>query len=101
MAVEKINIIGDLSIEVVRASVAMYALKDGSKYAKVQKSVPKDWVGEEVIIMRKSELDKIIKNINGLLYVIGMILSNEEYKKQLVESMRKVKLRKDGIEFKT
>lgn len=94
----KIKVTNNLEIEVEETRVLPYNRGD-RQYAHIHKFVPREWVGKDAVIMQREDLDKLIKYVNNLLDTLSLILADENYKKQLVETIRKVKLDKKDFGF--
>lgn len=90
---EKINVAPDLQVSVEKSKVTIITRR-GVKYAKVQKHVPIEWAGEDVVIIRKREFDEILKLVNGLVRIVTYLLSDEVKKREIIEEAKKIKLSK-------
>lgn len=95
---EKINVAPDLQVSVEKSKVTTITRR-GVKYAKVQKHVPIEWAGEDVIIIRKREFDEILKLVNGLVRIVTYLLSDEVKKREIIEEAKKIKLSKKDFGF--
>ena len=94
----KIKVTNNLEIEVEETRVLPYN-RGGRQYAHIHKFVPREWVGKDVVIIRREDLDRLVKYVNNLLDTLSLILADENYKKQLVETIKKVKLSKKDFGF--
>ena len=74
--IDETSVIQLLRINIERTRVTTFEVK-GKKYAKVQKVVPIEWVGSDVVIMRKDDFDALIKFIGAVIEVMNESIINE------------------------
>lgn len=71
---EEIKIMPKLTLKIERARARAYR-RGAKQYARVQKFVPDDWLGKEVVIMTSEDFDRLLKFIDRLLYLLDTALS--------------------------
>ena len=95
---EKITILRDFQPVIERARAMPYN-KGNHQYARVYKFVPREWLNEEVIIMRAEDFNTLLKLFNKLIDLTSELLIKETKKEMTIEKSTKIKLSRKDLNF--
>ena len=96
---EKVHVIYDYDVEIERTKVAPY-IKGGNQYARVEKFVPREWLNEEVVIMRKNDFETLLRLVNAAMDMVHDTLLRKAKAERAIENSTKIKLSRDDFKFK-
>ena len=93
------DILQRLYISIETAKVTTYT-KNGRQYARVDKHVPNEWVGEEVVIMRKKDLDKLLRYVDAVINVVNEMIEKTALKRTFMIETNAKEAAKESINIK-
>ena len=93
------DILQRLYISIETAKVTAYT-KNGRQYARVDKHVPTQWIGEEVVIMRKKDLDKLLKYVDAVIDLVDETISKTALKRTFMMETRAKEVAKESVNIK-
>ena len=94
-----LQILERLGISIEATKVMTYQIK-GVPYAKVQKVVPREWAGEEVIIMRRKDLDKLLRYVNAVIDLVDEVIEKTALKRTFIMETRAKEVAKESANIK-
>ena len=96
---ERVNVIYDYDLEIERTKVMPYIVNN-HQYARVQKVVPREWLNEEVVIMRKSDFETLLRLVKAAMDMVHDTLLRKARAERAIENSTKIKLSRDDINLK-
>ena len=99
------DILRKLYISIETAKATAY-IKNGRQYARVDKHVPAEWAGEEVVIMRRKDLDRLLRYVDSIVDLVDEVISKtalrrtfmmEVQARQEAKEAANIKLARDEI----
>ena len=93
------DILQRLYISIETAKVTAYT-KNGRQYARVDKHVPNEWVGEEVVIMRRKDLDKLLRYVDAVINVVNETIEKTALKRTFMMETNAKEVTKESINIK-